>query len=60
MTSQNSEGSTAGFGKDCLTGGVAIVPTDQHDMLGHKETKCSGSSISALQRNHQAVPHNGV
>ena len=56
MTSQNSEGSTAGFGKDCLTGGVAIVPTDQHDMLGHKETKCSGSSISALHSLHEESP----
>jgi len=32
------------------------VPTDQHDMLGHKETKCSGSSFSALHSLHEESP----
>ena len=58
MMSQNSEGCTAGFGKDCLTWGVASANRSaQHaDRAGHKETKCSGFSTSALHSLHEESP----
>jgi len=65
MTSQNSNGCVAGFGKDGLTWGVASANRCRNTPTGLDTRKQSAQDLPLLHctdcmRNHQAVPHSGT